>query len=163
MYEDETSAQKLISEAPLEFEIEPIPKPQRNSSLETLDLLQPDYHGDSTDDLTPSIRRSELFTLTAGTSRTDHLGRLQRQKYYWGFEPSRKEFAHEDLVGNVPLEAYSDMQLHPKPVPQRIAAKKLEDLANTKSLKELWDEGQRERERMFPGRAPIEESSTDVH
>ena len=81
---------------------------------------------------------------------------MQRQKYYWGFNISKKEFAQEDLAFNVPVEAYSDMQATPTPVPQRVVEKKLKDVAAKKSLQELWALGQDERERRKSGNVYVE-------
>lgn len=151
MFEQPDSAKRLISDTPLQFTVEPSPKPRPNSSIETLDLFQTQPDVAQSTRTTDDKQSKREFYLRADASRLDHLARMHRQKYYWGFDITRRTFVQEDLAKTVPTLALSDMQLHPTPIHQRIATRNQADVAKQKSLKDLWRQGQCDRGRTFPG------------
>lgn len=151
MFEQADSAKRLISEAPLQFTVEPPPKPRPNSSIETLDLFHTERNATHSGRQADGAQSEREFYLTADASHMDHLARMHRQKYYWGFDITRRTFVQDDLAKTVPTLALSDMQLHPSPIHQRVATRNQADIAKQTSLKDLWHQGQRDRERNFPG------------
>lgn len=94
----------------------------------------------SFDEDTPPPARD--FQMTADTSKADLLGRIRRHKYYWDFEVKKRSFAQEELAKRVPLEAVSDTELEPGQTPQRIVNRKMMNVANNQSLRQLWLDGQ---------------------
>lgn len=62
----------------------------------------------------------------------------------------------EDLKGRVPVLGMADCQLHKGETPLRMRNKRRENLANgRKTLQELWEEGQREREKVESEDTPL--------
>lgn len=164
IYRQAEAAQKLISDAPIQFSVGPPAKPRPNSSLETLELLQPS-RGKFANARMKSDELSEReFYLTADASRADHLGHMRRQKHYWGYEVVKRTFAQEDLAQNVPLEPLSDLEMHPPTLPNRVVMTKLQDLGSQQTLRELWDRGQQERaeQQHQPEQSPLQPKSPSI-
>lgn len=90
------------------------------------------------EDVSPPARE---FHMTADTSKADLQGRMRRHKYYWGYEVRRRSFSQEELAKRVPFEALSDVELQPDQVPQRIVNRKMMNVAQNPTLRQLWEEG----------------------
>ncbi len=85
--------------------------------------------------------RPREFHLTADVSLMDHQGYIQRKPYYWGYQNNNRSFAQEDLAKSVPLEGMSVIDMHGTEVPNRIVLKKLREVAQRKTLRQMWEEG----------------------
>lgn len=86
------------------------------------------------------------FHMTADVSKADLLGRIRRQKYYWDYEVKKRSFSQEELAKRVPVEALSDTEVEPGQIPQRVVNRKMMEVSQNQTLRQLWDEGRRPRE-----------------
>ena len=159
IYQRPEAASKLIAASPFNFTIEPPPPSRSVTSPASLGLLQgmgglpsstekPAENSnvsseDASTDLTPNDldHRPREFHITADVSLMDHQGYIQRKPYYWGYPNNNKYFAQEDLAKSVPLEGMSVIDMHGTEVPNRIVLKKLREVAQRKTLRQMWEEG----------------------
>lgn len=91
---------------------------------------------------TQSIRE---FQITADMSTFDHQAYIERQPYYGGFNVDSNTPVAEDLAGSVPLIGLADISTRKGEVPLRIQIRRAEELARKKTLKEIWEDGLREK------------------
>lgn len=159
IYQRPEAASKLIAASPFSFTIEPPPTYGPVTNPASLGLLegmgyQPSIakktvenssissEGASTDHISTNLEpKLREFHLTADVSLMDHQGYIQRQPYYWGYPNNRRSFSQEDLAKSVPLEGMSVISMGGTEVPNRIVLRKLKEVAQRKTLRQLWDEG----------------------
>ena len=92
-----------------------------------------------------SPQRRELY-LSISRSFTNHEAYIKRQGYYGDFKLNTKTIMAEDLENRVPLAGMVDVSLSKEEVPLRIRIRKQEKQAQKRiSLREMWEEGRRER------------------
>ena len=93
---------------------------------------------------------SKEFNLTITRSVLNHQAYIQRQHYYGGFHLDKLNAMAEDLEPRVPVKGMIDCQLTKGEAPLRLRLKRREnqekDGIAKKSLRELWEQGRRERE-----------------
>jgi hypothetical protein len=95
----------------------------------------------------PTVPPPRELQLNISRSFTNHEAYIKRQGYYGAFVPNRKTIMAEDLEDRVPLEGMVDVSLSKVEVPLRIRIEKQEKQAQRRvSLRELWEEGRRDRE-----------------
>lgn len=87
---------------------------------------------------THSIRE---FQVTADMSTFNHQAYIERQVHYGGFNVDLKTLVAEDLAASVPLLGLADILTRKVEVPARIQSKRAEELAQRKTLREMWEEG----------------------
>ena len=76
----------------------------------------------------------------------NHAAYIERQGYYGGFNPDNGSIMAEDLEGRVPLQGLIDCQIRRMEAPARVVAKWKDKAAQKKTtLKELWENGKKER------------------
>lgn len=131
----------LKASSPPTFTPNPLPPHPLNPSTET-PLPPPNA---SLNPPTDPPRRE--LQLNISRSFTNHEAYIKRQGYYGGFTPNRKTIMAEDLEDRVPLEGMVDVSLSKAEVPLRIRIKKQEKQTQRRvSLREMWEEGRRDRE-----------------
>lgn len=77
------------------------------------------------------------FHLTADISLMDHQGYIERQPYHWGFTPTIKSFAEEDLAKSVPLKGMSAVSKIAPELPLRLVKKYAEEARSRKTPRQL--------------------------
>lgn len=155
VFQDAASAQRVLADSPLDFTVEPLQATPPNSSLETLDLLQPPREDpdqpngrsmqpeQADDDFT---RAGQSFHVTADLSTDDIVGRVQRHPFYWAFSPNKRSFSQEALEAQVPAYGLSALSTNAPPIIQRIRRRNLKQLSTKPTLRQMWEQG-REDER----------------
>lgn len=90
------------------------------------------------------------FQLTISRSHLNHQAYIERQAYYGPFNPDLRSIMAEDLESRVPLWGLADCKLGKEEVPLRIRQKRKEEVAERGwvGLKELWEIGRREKQRL---------------
>lgn len=90
------------------------------------------------------------FQLTISRSYLNHQAYIERQAYYGSFTPDMRSIMAEDLESRVPLKGLADCRLGKEEVPLRIRQKRKEKDAERgwMGLKELWEIGRREKQRL---------------
>lgn len=97
----------------------------------------------------PQSQPPREYQLTITQSNMDHGKYIERQGYYAGFNPDNKSMMAEDLEGRVPLAGLVDCQIRRTEAPARVVAKWREKAAQrTMTLKEIWENGKKERGEM---------------
>lgn len=86
------------------------------------------------------------FQLTIKRSVLNHQAYIQRQYYYGGFRLDDKSIMSEDLSGRVPAKGMVDCRFDKGEMPLRVRMKR-EEGAKRASLRKVWEQGRRERER----------------
>jgi len=92
---------------------------------------------------TQSIRE---FQVTADLSTFNHQAYVERQAYYGGFNVDLKTLVAEDLAASVPSLGLADISTQKMRVPARIQNRRAEELARRKTLKQMWEQGMREKQ-----------------
>lgn len=92
-------------------------------------------------DLTRTTHQLREFHLTADISHFNHRAYIERQPHCAGFSPDQKSIAAEDLAQSAPLLGLSNLCLRKAEVPMRVINKRSQELAQRKTLTELWEEG----------------------
>ena len=129
----------LKARSPSTFTPNPLPTPA-NPFAEA-----PLPHSDALSNPPTSSQRRELH-LSISRSHTNHEAYIKRQGYYGDFKLNTRTIMAEDLENRVPLEGMVDVSLSKEEVPLRIRIRKQEKQAQkTISLREMWEEGRRER------------------
>lgn len=90
------------------------------------------------------------FQLTISRSHLNHQAYIERQAYYGSFNPDMRSIMAEDLESRVPLKGLADCKLGKEEVPLRIRQRRKEKDAERGwvGLKELWEIGRREKQRL---------------
>ena len=145
-YAQATSIPTSPSEIPKPFTSNPTPSSTTSTSL-------PYPRSPSSISTPPSSNfkeSSKEFNLTITRSVLNHQAYIQRQHYYGGFHLDKLNPMAEDLEPRVPVKGMIDCQLTKGEAPLRLRLKRKEnqekERITRKSLKELWEQGKRERE-----------------
>lgn len=88
--------------------------------------------------MTQTVRE---FQVTADMSTFNHQAYIERQVHYGGFNVDLKTLVAEDLAASVPLLGLADILTRKVEVPARIQSKRAQELAQRKTLREMWEEG----------------------
>ncbi|KAL8713377.1 MAG: hypothetical protein Q9220_002576 [cf. Caloplaca sp. 1 TL-2023] len=83
--------------------------------------------------------------LTVAKSVFNHQAYIERQAYYAGFNPDMKTIMAEDLKDRVPMEGLVDCNINKGDIPLRLRLKRKGQDRSRVSLKEMWENGRRER------------------
>ncbi|KAI9719317.1 MAG: hypothetical protein M1812_003647 [Candelaria pacifica] len=124
--------------------------PKDSSILNTPRQAPPARGADSSTAYTPSVLSEPFngqlreFQLAAEISHFNHRAYIERQPHYGGFQPDTKSIVAEDLASSVPLVGLSDLCLRKAEVPLRVMSKRAQELAQRKTLREIWEEGMKE-------------------
>ncbi|KAI9817190.1 MAG: hypothetical protein M1827_001302 [Pycnora praestabilis] len=79
--------------------------------------------------------------LSVSTSHFDHQDYIERQPYHGNFITEKKSPMAEELASSVPFIGLSDSSVHKSEIPVRIRNRRRENLAETRSLRDLWETG----------------------
>jgi hypothetical protein len=123
------------------------PKPQPPSAHEISSqiALPPSPPTPSPSSSSP-FRTAREYQLSISPSNMNHATYIERQGYYGGFNPDTRSMMAEDLEGRVPMAGLVDCQIRRAEAPARVVAKWRERAAQrTITLRELWEDGRRER------------------
>ncbi|MCJ1470882.1 hypothetical protein MMC07_009529 [Pseudocyphellaria aurata] len=91
----------------------------------------------------PEFRK---FHLKVSRSYTNHESYIERQGYYGGFSVDTSTIMAEDLQDRVPMEGMADCQLKKPAVSLWVKDMKKDRLEKNRStLRQMWEEGRRER------------------
>lgn len=142
---------KPIKENPLESVPTPSqPRPFTPNSLPLYspsapaDLPVPSPHQAHSFPTEPEFR---AFCLKISRSLLDHQAYIERQGYYGRFNVDKMSMMAEDLQDRVPLEGMMDCQLRKPEVPLWVRDMKKDKVTRSRpSLRQMWEEGRRERE-----------------
>lgn len=137
---DQAAINQSPSQAPKTFT--PNPTALKASSADLPSPLSSTQSIPSTSSHTP-----REFQLTIERSTIQHQLYIQRQHYYGGFKLDLNSLMGEDLEGRVPVAGMADCQLDKPEVPLRVRMKTWRQQDDKWSLRSLWEEGERERER----------------
>ncbi|MCJ1361737.1 hypothetical protein MMC16_000837 [Acarospora aff. strigata] len=92
----------------------------------------------------PAVAQSiREFQVTADISTFNHQAYIERQAHYWGFNVDFKTLVAEDLAASVPSLGLVDILTQKAETPIRIQNKRAEEFAQSKTLRQSWEEGMR--------------------
>lgn len=91
------------------------------------------------------VPSAKEFKLIADVSTMDHQKYLELSPYYYGFN-IRKNLITDDLAKSVPLRGLSEHNPKNTEAPVRIVQRRAADVANRKTLRQLWQIGMKRKE-----------------
>lgn len=146
----------MIKASPLHLEIESpavvtdvlspssfdIPNAFARNQSRTMDSSNIQENSQTTTEPENATRKFEII---ADLSKVDFDTRIRQGPYYWGYNTDNKSIMQKDLARSVPIEAMSIVSTRQTMLPARLVAKRLAKVERNKSLRQLYEEGVKER------------------
>ncbi|KAJ9657757.1 hypothetical protein H2201_008070 [Coniosporium apollinis] len=123
---------------------EPSSSDPSHTAADTSDL--PTTDPNPAEEHAPSAKE---FKLIADVSTMDHRKYLELSPYYYGFN-IRKSLITDDLAKSVPLRGLSEINPKNTETPVRKAQRRAAEVANRKTLRQLWQIGMKRKEEAPP-------------